>query len=196
MIDGLEPPVARAFDAALSRLSAAGARIERIVLPEIGEIGAIYSRGTLAAAESWAWHRERLGTREALYDPRVARRIRAGEAMSAADYIELLRRRTDWIARVEQAIAPFDALLSPTVPIVAPPIAPLVASDDTFFATNALLLRNPSVVNFLDGCALSLPCHESGTMPVGLMVWAGALADDAVLDAALAIEAALASRRS
>jgi amidase/aspartyl-tRNA(Asn)/glutamyl-tRNA(Gln) amidotransferase subunit A len=191
MTDSLEPAVACAFDAALARLSAAGARIERIELPQIGEIGAIHSRGTLAAAESWAWHRQRLGTREAMYDPRVARRIRAGEAMSAADYIELLRGRADWIARVEHAIATFDALLSPTVPIVAPPIAPLVASDEAFFATNALLLRNPSVVNFLDGCALSLPCHEPGTMPVGLMVWAGALADDTVLDVSLAIEHAL-----
>ena len=82
-------------------------------------------------------------------------------------------------------------MLSPTVPIIAPPIAPLIASDDAFFATNALLLRNPSLVNMLDGCALSLPCHAPGEMPVGLMVWSGALRDDAVLDASLAIEAAL-----
>ena len=77
---------------------------------------------------------------------------------------------------------------------MAPPIAPLLADDDAFFATNALLLRNPSVVNMLDGCALSLPCHRAGEMPVGLMVWSGALQDDAVLDASLAIEAALARR--
>jgi amidase/aspartyl-tRNA(Asn)/glutamyl-tRNA(Gln) amidotransferase subunit A len=84
-------------------------------------------------------------------------------------------------------------MLSPTVPIVAPAIAPLLASDDAFFATNMLLLRNPSVVNMLDGCALSLPCHAAGEMPVGLMVWAGALKDDTVLDASLAIEAVLAA---
>jgi aspartyl-tRNA(Asn)/glutamyl-tRNA(Gln) amidotransferase subunit A len=55
--------------------------------------------------------------------------------------------------------------------MVAPPLAPLLASDDAFFAINARLLRNPSVVNLLDGCALSLPCHHPGQMPVGLMVW-------------------------
>jgi aspartyl-tRNA(Asn)/glutamyl-tRNA(Gln) amidotransferase subunit A len=82
------------------------------------------------------------------------------------------------------------------VPIVAPPIAPLIGSDELFQATNALLLRNPSVVNQLDGCALSLPCHAPGEMPVGLMVWGLALADDAVLDAALAIEAALTRHRA
>lgn len=91
------------------------------------------------------------------------------------------------------ALRGFDAVLSPTVPIVAPPIAALESSDDEFFRVNALLLRNPSVVNLLDGCAISLPCHETGDAPVGLMLWAGADADSALLDAALAIEAALAA---
>ena len=42
-------------------------------------------------------------------------------------------------------------------------------------------------------CALSLPCHRDGEMPVGLMVWSGALHDDRVLEVSLAIEAALAA---
>jgi amidase/aspartyl-tRNA(Asn)/glutamyl-tRNA(Gln) amidotransferase subunit A len=96
---------------------------------------------------------------------------------------------------MEGAMQPYDALLSPTVPIVAPAIAPLVASDEAFFAANGLLLRNPSIVNLLDGCALSLPCHAEGELPVGLMLWAAAMHDDAVLDAALAVEAALAPAR-
>jgi aspartyl-tRNA(Asn)/glutamyl-tRNA(Gln) amidotransferase subunit A len=74
------------------------------------------------------------------------------------------------------------------VPIVAPPLQPLIADDDAFFATNALLLRNPSVVNYLDGCALSLPCHAPDELPVGLMIWAAAMCDDTVLDVSLAIE--------
>lgn len=114
--------------------------------------------------------------------------------MSAADYIDLLHARERWIARMEQAMRGFDALLSPTVPIVAPAIAELQASDEAFFAANALLLRNPAIVNMLDGCALSLPCHRSGEMPVGLMVWSSALRDDAVLNASIAIESALAAR--
>ena len=55
-----------------------------------------------------------------------------------------------------------DAFICPTVPIVAPPLQPLLDDDEAFFATNALLLRNPSVVNYLDGCALSLPCQAAG----------------------------------
>jgi amidase/aspartyl-tRNA(Asn)/glutamyl-tRNA(Gln) amidotransferase subunit A len=116
--------------------------------------------------------------------------------MSAADYIDLVAARRDWIARMDAALSGFDALLTPTVPIVAPPLEPLVADDAAFFAANALVLRNPSVVNFLDGCALSVPCQDEGNLPVGLMVWSSGGRDDAVLDAGLAIEAALAARRT
>lgn len=66
--------------------------------------------------------------------------------------------------------------------------APGAERDAEFFRVNALLLRNTSVVNMLDGCALSLPCHMAGELPVGLMVWHGALHDDAVLNVGLQIE--------
>ncbi len=191
MLDALEPAVASAFEQACRRLRDAGARVDQINLPELAEVATINAAGGFAAAESWAWHRHRLERREADYDPRVALRIRRGAAMSAADYIDLLHTRRDWIARMEAALQAWDAMLSPTVPIVAPPIAALLADDQAFFATNALLLRNASCVNLLDGCAISLPCHSPGAWPVGLMVWQRALADDRVLAAALAIEATL-----
>jgi amidase/aspartyl-tRNA(Asn)/glutamyl-tRNA(Gln) amidotransferase subunit A len=195
VLDGLDSIVARAFDRALSRLAAAGAAVESIALPLLGEIASINASGGFAAAESWTRHRKLLAERGADYDPRVALRIRRGATMTAADYIELLAARRDWIARMEDALRPYDALLSPTVPMVAPAIEPLVASDEAFFAANGLLLRNPSIVNLLDGCALSLPCHAEGELPVGLMLWAAAMQDDTVLEAALAVEAALAPTR-
>jgi len=195
VLDGLETSVARTFDRSLVALSAAGARIDTIALAPLAEVEAINARGGFAPAEAWAFHRRWLADRAADYDPRVAQRIRRGEKMSAADYIELIAARRDWIARMESALEGIDALLTPTVPIVAPPIAPLVADDAAFFAINALLLRNPSIVNLLDGCALSLPCHAEGELPVGLMVWSSAGRDDAVLDAGLAIESTLAGGR-
>jgi len=191
MLDALEAPVAHAFERALATLRAAGARIEELALPPLAELAAINADGGFAAAESWAWHRRLLAEHGQDYDPRVALRIRRGERQTAADYIELLQTRRDWIARMESALAGFDAMLSPTVPLLAPPLAPLRDDDAAFFAANGLLLRNPSAINFLDGCALSLPCHAAGELPVGLMVWSAALRDDTVLDAALAIEAAL-----
>lgn len=191
MLEGLEPAVAAAFERTLRVLERAGARVESIRLPELSELAGLQAQGGFAAAESWAWHRHRLAEREADYDPRVAQRIRRGAQVSAADYLDLQQARAGWIARVESVVRNFDALLSPTVPMQAPHIAPLLKDDERFFRTNALLLRNPSVVNMLDGCALSLPCHPPGSLPIGLMVWGPAMRDDGVLGVSLAIETAL-----
>ena len=194
MLESLEPAVASAFEEALSALRRAGARIDDIELPTLADTAALVRGGGLSAAESWAWHRHRLAKRAASYDPRVALRIRRGEAISCADYIDLLSERRHWIARTNAELLGIDALLSPTVPILAPRLQPLLDSDDAFFATNAMLLRNPSLVNLLDGCALSLPCHREGGWPVGLMVWGPALADDRVLAVSLAVEQVLRAR--
>ena len=190
-LDALEPPVAHAFERAVQRLRQAGAQIDELPMPAMNDLASLLAQGGFAAAESWAWHRHRLAARGSAYDPRVALRIRRGEAISAADYIDLHAARASWIGRMRASMQGYDAMLSPTVPIVAPPIAPLVTSDDRFFATNALLLRNATPVNMLDGCALSLPCQAPGEWPVGLMVWRDALADDTVLDISLQIESAL-----
>lgn len=195
MMEALERPVAQAFERAIDALRAAGASIASIDLPLLTQAAQLQRGGGIPAAESWAWHRERLAQRQAQYDPRVALRIRRGESMSAADYIEILAERRRWIAQMQAALAGYDALLSPTVPVLAPALAPLLASDDAFFATNALLLRNPSIVNLLDGCAISLPCHRAGDWPVGLMAWGPAMSDDRVLSIALALEEALATSR-
>ena len=192
--DGIEPAVAAAFERTLKTLRAAGARIDEIELPELADLPSINATGGFSAAESHAWHRLLLERSGAGYDPRVAQRILRGAAMKAHEYIDLINARRDWIARVETALAPFDAVLSPTVPLIAPSIAsvaPGAERDDEFFRVNALLLRNPSIVNMLDGCAISLPCHAAGELPVGLMLWHAALHDDAVLAIALQAERAL-----
>ncbi|BEP68797.1 MULTISPECIES: amidase [unclassified Variovorax] len=193
-LDDLEPAVATAFERTLATLRATGARIQEIELPELADLQSINATGGFSAAESYAWHRLLLERSGAGYDPRVAQRILRGAGMKAHEYIDLVRARRDWIARVEKALAPFDAVVSPTVPITAPSIAsvaPGAERDDEFFRVNALLLRNPSIVNMLDGCAISLPCHAHGELPVGLMLWHGAMHDDAVLAVALQAERTL-----
>lgn len=194
-LDGADATVAAAFDRGLRILSAAGVRIETIALPALAELPTLQAGGGFPAAESWAWHRHHLARSEALYDPRVALRIRRGEAISAADYIDLLAARRRWIAAMERSLQGFDAVVSPTVPVVASPLQPLLDSDELFFATNALLLRNPSIVNLLDGCAISLPCQRGGELPVGLMLWQAGGHDDALLALAMQVEAALAASR-
>jgi aspartyl-tRNA(Asn)/glutamyl-tRNA(Gln) amidotransferase subunit A len=189
--DEIEPAVASAFERTIRTLRAAGARIDEIALPELADLRSINATGGFSAAEAYAWHRLLLERSGAGYDPRVAQRILKGATMKAHEYIDLVHARRDWIARMERALAPFDAVLSPTVPIAAPAIAsvaPGAERDEAFFRINALLLRNPSVVNMLDGCAISLPCHVEGEQPVGLMLWHGALHDDALLAIALQAE--------
>jgi Asp-tRNA(Asn)/Glu-tRNA(Gln) amidotransferase A subunit family amidase len=195
MLDGLDHSVASAFEHSLRVLRAAGAEIIEIELDELLELSAINATGGLSAAESYAWHRQLIAQKQALYDPRVALRILKGASMSAADYIDLLAARQNWIIRMNIRLSGFDAVLSPTVPMVAPPVAELVNDDVNFFRLNGLMLRNPAVVNMLDGCALSLPCFappsSPNQLPVGLMLWQAAMHDDAVLDASLQVEAAL-----
>ncbi|ANH68382.1 amidase [Mitsuaria sp. 7] len=194
MQDELEPAVAAAFERALTTLRAAGAAIEERALPALPRVAELQTQGGITAAEAWAWHHARLAERGDRYDPRVAQRIRRGEAILPAAYQALLDARRRWIQDMTAAMAGIDAFLSPTVPLQAPEIAPLLHSDDLFFATNARLLRNTAVVNLLDGCAISIPCEHPGELPVGLMLWAPALRDHAVLSAASGVEAALAAR--
>lgn len=196
MQDGLDPTVGAAFERSLQVLRRAGAQIEDVALAEIDELPAINATGGLSPAESYAWHRHLLAEHQAEYDPRVALRILRGARMTAFEYIDLLAARRRWIDRMGARLQSFDAVLSPTVPIVAPPIASVLHDDDEFFRINALLLRNNAVVNMLDGCAISLPCHTPDQLPVGLMLWHTAMHDDALLDLALQVESALSEIRA
>jgi aspartyl-tRNA(Asn)/glutamyl-tRNA(Gln) amidotransferase subunit A len=127
-------------------------------------------RGALAGAEAWWLHRQWLEKGAGKYDPRVLMRIRRGENVSAAQYIDMLRRRERFICAITAAASDFDAMLMPTTPDIAPTIAEVGQSDDAYLQFNGRMLRNTSIVNSFDGCAISLPCHETGQAPVGLMI--------------------------
>lgn len=194
VLEGMDSHVATAFSAALSMLSRAGARVHEIALKELLELAAINAKGGFAASEAFAWHRALLQTKGDRYDPRVKVRIEKGAEQSASDYIGLRAARADFIARVEALCSPFDALVLPTVPVVAPTIAEL--DDDRAYARmNLLALRNPSIVNFLDGCSISLPCHARGEAPVGLMIAARHGSDERLLAIAMAIEGLIEAER-
>ena len=194
MLDGLDPTVARAFERSLKKLRDAGAQIEEIALAPLLEMGPMMATGGFSPVESYAWHHKLLAQSGELYDPRVAQRIQRGAQMGAHEYIQLQAERPRWIRRMEQQLQRFDAVLSPTTPITAPTIstlAPGLERDAEFFRINALLLRNPSAINTLDGCAISLPCHAPGELPVGLMAWHAAMHDDTLLQLALLLEPVL-----
>lgn len=192
LLDALEPAVAQAWARALTRLSAAGAQLIEIPLSELAEIPRLNAPGGFSPVEAYAVHHQRLARARAQFDPRVAARIELGAPVTAREYIAMQDHRADWIARVEAQLEGFDAVLCPTVPVLAPAIDALVASDEAFFKANGLLLRNTFAFNYLDGCAFSLPCQAAGELPVGLML-ASVRGDDARLaSVALAVEQALA----
>jgi aspartyl-tRNA(Asn)/glutamyl-tRNA(Gln) amidotransferase subunit A len=186
-LDELEDDVARTFERALETLSRQGALIERIEVPEFLDIGVMNTKGGFAAAESYAWHRYLIVSHGDVYDPRVCMRIVRGESISAADYIDLLDSRRSLIARTEKRIAPYDTLVLPTTAITPPRIADL-ADDKAFTKANLLSLRNCSLINMIDGCAISLPCHREGDVPVGLMLAASGGSDRRIFELAAAME--------
>ena len=189
-LDELEEAVARTFERALETLSQQGALIERIAVPEFLDVGVMNTKGGFAAAESYAWHRYLIVSHGDVYDPRVAMRIHRGEAISAADYIDLLEMRKSLIARSTVRLAPYDALVLPTTANTPPRIADL-ADDKAFTAANLLALRNCTLINMIDGCAISLPCHREGEVPVGLMLAAAGGSDRRIFELAAAMEAVI-----
>jgi aspartyl-tRNA(Asn)/glutamyl-tRNA(Gln) amidotransferase subunit A len=191
VLDGLDGAVADAFGKALARLSQAGANLTDVRFDALRRLPQINQKGGLVVAEAHAIHRELIARRKADYDPRVASRILRGADINAADYIDLLTQRAAMIVESARLAASYDALLMPTVSMVAPAIAPLEADDQLYGKTNIAILRNPSVVNFLDGCALTIPCHQPGQGPVGLMIVGQSGEDRRLLAVGLALESAL-----
>jgi aspartyl-tRNA(Asn)/glutamyl-tRNA(Gln) amidotransferase subunit A len=189
-LDFLDAPTERAIDRTVERLDRAGALIDRRRIASLDAIDGVHARGGFAVPEAYTYHRQMLQDHGASYDQRVADRIRPGATMPVADYIALCQARPGIIAAFEAEVAPYDALLMPTVPIAPPPLAAF-ARDDTYRRLNAIVLRNPAVVNFLDGCAISLPCHEPGAPPAGLMLVAPAMRDRALFAIAQAVERAV-----
>jgi aspartyl-tRNA(Asn)/glutamyl-tRNA(Gln) amidotransferase subunit A len=184
----VSPAVADAFTAALGRLSAAGATVVDLPMPEFAQAAAVNPRGALISAEAYWWHRQWMKDAADKYDPRVIVRIRAGETITAVTYIDLMKLREQFIRTISAAAAGYDAMLMPTTPETAPTIAEAGKDDETYTRLNLRMLRNPAVVNLFDGCALSIPCHVPGTAPVGMMIAGTQGTDRKILAIGLAAE--------
>lgn len=188
MMDDVDATVAQAFARTLRRISEAGAQVVEIPFTALGDIAALSMPGGFSPIESYAAHHARLERGVHQIDPRVVARMMLGKGISAQDYLELHNRRHAWISAAQQTLHGFDAMLCPTVPMVAPLTEPLLKDDEAFFKVNRLLLRNPSAINYMDGCAWSLPCHAAGELSVGLMVSGLAWQDAHLARVALALE--------
>jgi aspartyl-tRNA(Asn)/glutamyl-tRNA(Gln) amidotransferase subunit A len=190
VMDDLDRFVTEAFERALQRLEQAGARVTRIAFAELDELPQINAKGGFGAPEAYALHRHLIETRGNEFDPMVLSRIKRGALMSAAEYVDLIKARADLMRRAALATEPYDAVVMPTCPIVAPSLAD-IAVPDGFLKNNMLVLRNTSVGNFLDRSALTLPIHEPGTAPVGLMLMGETMGDRRLIQVGLGVEAAM-----
>ncbi|MEJ0016717.1 MAG: amidase [Acetobacteraceae bacterium] len=190
VLDGMDATVAAAFERALSTLAKAGARISHVRFAAFDGVGAVNAKGGFAASEAYAWHRALLAEKGHGYDPRIRIRIARGEAMTAVDYLELLQARRRLMAAFDGETRVFDALVTPTVPIVPPAIAAL-DDEREYNRVNLHILRNTALGNFFDRCSISLPCHRPGEAPVGLMLVGETLGDARLFSIAAAVEAGL-----
>ena len=193
VLDGLDANVGRDFEAALSRLSKAGVRLVERPLRWLNQVEDLRQ---IITAEAYAVHRQRLTDSPAECDPRVRERILGAQSMDAATLLDLRARRAALIERYATEGSQEEALVFPTVPQIAPLLALFDAESDANAEENyrrlgVFVARNTAVTNVLDGCAISLPMHETGSAPTGLMLMAPHGADHQVLRVARTIEAIL-----
>ena len=184
----MDDAVAAGFERALAALRAAGAQVEHLRFPVFDDLPAVNAKGGFAASEAYAWHRGLLARAGAGYDPRIRLRIERGAQMDAADYLDLVAARARLVTAFDAETRGFDALVMPTAPIVPPRIDDL-ENEREYNRQNLLILRNTALGNFLDRCAISLPCHRAGDAPVGLMLMGETLGDARLFSIAAAVEA-------
>jgi aspartyl-tRNA(Asn)/glutamyl-tRNA(Gln) amidotransferase subunit A len=190
VLDKLDAEVAADFERTLATLAKAGAMIVQQRFEPFEMIRPVLNKGGLSAAESFAWHKELIASKRNVYDPRIAVRILTGETQSAADYIALLEARAAAMAAYACDLAAFDAILSPTCPIL-PPRQGDLGKDEDYTRLNMASLRNALMINIFDGCSIALPMSRPGAAPTSLMVSGLPMADRRILGIANAIETAI-----
>lgn len=175
MLDGyfmepLEPAVREAFDRSVAALKRAGVRIERRSLAATSRILDVYVRVVLS--EAARWHAEYLDMRGELYQPNVRARLLAGRDFSAVDYLSAREACDAFRVSVDLAMHGVDALLLPTVPIVAPTLGQAnIEIGGQAVPIRAAMLRNTQLFNMTGHPAITLPMRmPAGSLAAGLQL--------------------------
>jgi aspartyl-tRNA(Asn)/glutamyl-tRNA(Gln) amidotransferase subunit A len=192
LTDGLDQAVGRAYERALARLNSAGARLIEASLAGFEVLDDIEALGGIIGPEAYAVHRPFLAKHREQYDPRVRLRLEESANSTAADYLEAIARREVAVEAFDRSTHAFDAVLAPTVAVV-PPRFDELDTDSNYRRVNRKVRRNASAFNLLNRCALTLPCHEPGELPVGLMVIGERGQDTRLLSVGMALEKVLLS---
>ena len=184
--DDLDPEVASAMEHALTGIASLGAHIKEVRIE-------VPTDRKLQAAESYAYHAENVAKRPELYQAETVRRIRTGEKVTAAEYMQ--KRRDLEVARrnIRDVFAEVDLLVTPTTPLPAPTIAELRTTAEALRPAELKLLRNTRPFNVWGVPAISVPCgFTQGGLPIGLQIAGPHWREDLVLRLAYAYEQATA----
>jgi aspartyl-tRNA(Asn)/glutamyl-tRNA(Gln) amidotransferase subunit A len=184
---GLDEVVASRLFEAINELGRVGVQLSPELFPQFDDMVRANARGSIAVAEAYAIHRERLATRGAEFDPFVRSRLERGREISAGDYIVLIHNRAAMVRAMDERLTDLDAIVLPTCAIAAPTIAEC-RDPESALKHNQMALRNAAVVNFFDLCAISLPLPRGNGLPVGLMLAARNGQDRRLLQIAAAVE--------
>lgn len=191
MLESADETVRTSYAAAKDALLQAGASIAPLSPDLFDEMDSYVRRGSFSGAEAWQRFGECILARPNDIDSRIAERILRGRSITEADLATNARERARMMGRFEETMTEFDAMIAPTVPIMAPKIVDM--EDDALFRrANALILRNPMVANLLDAPSLTIPCHAPGRPPVGLMLIGARMSDRGLLAVGLEMEKLLA----
>ena len=182
--DDLDPEVASAMEHALRGIQKLVADIKEVELN-------VPTDRTLQAAEAYAYHAENVARTPDLYQAETVRRIRSGEAVTAAVYIQRRRELEEARRSIAHVFADVDLLVLPTMPMPAPAIADLKADPAALRPAELKLLRNTRPFNVWGLPAISVPSGftQSG-LPIGLQIAGPHWREDLVLRLAHAYEQA------
>jgi aspartyl-tRNA(Asn)/glutamyl-tRNA(Gln) amidotransferase subunit A len=187
--DEVDPEVEEAVRASGEVFQSLGAGVESIRVPEVAEAHEAKKRALMIAAEACVVNEKFLWNHYAELDPVVAERMKAGQDLSAPEYLSLLRRWQELRISCQKTLKDVDALLVPTTMIPARPLAEVDSSLETYFWHNGRYLRNTSLGNILNWCAVSVPCGFTRVgLPIGLMIYAKPFQEDVALRVAYAYE--------
>jgi len=184
-MDDLEPEVAAAFEHAVSLLTESGYKVETRSVKSLEALKTL-AIWHFSAVESRANHEAAYQNQHAAIDPRVSSRMARADGLTAIEYRHTLNLREQLIQEYQQEMQG-RVLLMPTVPMLPPRVSAL-ADDEIYNRVNLQALRNPSIANVMNGCSISLPLKH-GNDTIGVMLTAGGMSDQALLDLAARCEA-------
>lgn len=171
VLEDLDPEVDACFERAVAGLADAGATVERRPAPVIDECVDLFMNRAIAGYEAYRLHRNMMEDHGDEYDPNVYSRILAYKDITRdeqeARYAAKLALKRSFADAMHRDT--FDAMICPTVACVPPRISDAQVETNTR-RINLKCLRNTVTANNFDGCSLTVPCHDAGSAPVGLMV--------------------------